>query len=482
MASLPQFIGREREIAVLESAYQSGEAELVSVVGRRRVGKTALVREVYGNRIVFELTGVQRAPRREQLRNFGLQLSRLSGLAIGPPEDWLAAFHQLIGVLEKHPVGTSPVLFFDELPWLATRRSGFLRAFGYFWNSWASRQNLVVVICGSAASWMLQHVVRDRGGLHNRITRRIQLDPLTLHETELFLRSRGVGLDRYQITQLYMALGGIPHYLKAVQPGRSAAQNIDALCFDPSGLLYDEFELLYPALFDKAERHMQVVRALAQRHYGMDRSVLLKVAKLTNGGGSTKVLEELVQSGFVTAFQPFQKNRRKQYYRLTDFFSLFYLRFMRTHRRDGAGTWQAIHGSAAYRTWTGYAFENIGLTHIAQLKMALRIAGIHSRAASFYRAGTADEPGAQIDLVLDRTDSILSCFEFKFSGQTYTLTKREAQHLRERERIFLAGQSKRKQVMWTLVAPFGMKANEHSTGLIQNVVTLDALFRSNPVD
>lgn len=271
-------IGRVEEKEVLNKALASTEAEMISVIGRRRVGKTYLVRTVYEGKIAFEISGLQDATGEEQLRNFANQLRKFSRskITISTPKDWLEAFFILIDFLEQCDLETQPVIFFDEVPWMATHKSGFLKGLSYFWNSWAVQQNVVVVICGSAASWMIQKILRDKGGLHNRVTRRIRLHPFTLAETEHFLNHRGIRFEPYQLLQLYMVMGGIPHYLKEIEGGKSATQNIDKICFGESGLLRDEFLSLYPALFKHAEYHTAIIRTLAAKPNGLTRSDLIK--------------------------------------------------------------------------------------------------------------------------------------------------------------------------------------------------------------
>ena len=265
------------------------------------------------------------------------------------------------------------MVFFDELPWLDTHRSGFLNAFGFFWNSWAVKKNIVVVICGSAASWMIQKVVHNKGGLYNRITKRLHLQPFSLRETELYLQNKGLNLNRYQITELYMAMGGIPHYLKEIQKGESVAQSIDRTCFAKGGTLYDEFEQLYPSLFENAESHMAVVRALAAKPSGLSRLEIGQISGISNGGGLSKTLEELQHSGFITEYLPFGRVKRDSLFRLSDEYSLFYLKFIETLKKEGAGIWQSFHASPAFHAWSGYAFESICLKHVPEIKKALGI-------------------------------------------------------------------------------------------------------------
>jgi len=410
-------IGRKAEQTILQEALLSNEAEMVSVIGRRRVGKTFLITSTYKAQTLFEITGIQNTTRQLQLRNFRDVLTEYaqSNLPIEIPKDWLAAFQLLKQYLKPLLDNQKKVLFFDELPWLDTHKSGFLQAFGYFWNSWASRQNLVVVICGSAASWMIQKVVRDKGGLHNRITKRIHLKPFTLGETETYLKSRHIHFDRYQLLHLYMAMGGIPHYLKEIKGGKSAAQNIDTICFSETGLLKDEFSNLFAALFKNSNKHIEVVRSLAKKQLGMTRNDIVKNTKFTSGSSLSK-------------------------------------------------------------TWSGYAFESICLKHLPQIKKALSIGGVYSLASTFYKQGTKTQKGVQIDLVLDRNDHVVNLFEIKFYKEAMHLSKSYAATLREKMAIFRGATKTRKQLFWMVISTFGLLHNEHSLGLIDTVLEMDDLF------
>ncbi len=475
-----EVIGRKPEIAVLRRALESNEAELVAVVGRRRVGKTFLVRSIYARHIVFELAGLQDANAKKQLKNFYLLLQTWFGEeAVSQiPEDWLTAFHVLGRILDKQAPGAQkPVLFFDELSWLDSRKSGFLEAFGNFWNIWASRRQVVVVICGSAASWMIEKVVNNRGGLHNRITQNLHLQPFTLAETEEFFRSRSIKLDRYHILQIYMALGGVPHYLKEVQAGMSAIQNIERICFSPGGTLRNEFMKLYPALFEHAENHIAIIRALAGNHIGMTRKAIVAQTKMPDGGTSTRYLTELEQSGFITSYFPFGKSKREVVFRLTDEYSLFYLNFIESQLHQGNDTWHHLSQTQHYKAWSGYAFESICLKHLPQIKQAMGVSGIYVEASAFYSKGNQQEPGIQIDLLLDRKDQVINLFELKFYNETLSLSAHDADALREKTRIFKALTKTKKQVFLCLIASFGLKVNEHSLSVVDKWFDMDVLFR-----
>ena len=473
-----QLTGRKEEQQILLNALTSQEAEMVAVFGRRRVGKTFLVKQTYGDRITFDLTGLQHATNADQLHNFSLQLTGRMNLPIPlkVPTDWLEAFFLLSNYLQGQSETQKQVVFFDEVPWLAGHKSGFLMGLSWFWNSFAVTRNLVVVICGSAASWMIQKIVNDRGGLHNRITKRIFLKPFTLTETEAYLKSRNIRFNHYQLTQLYMAIGGIPHYLKEVEAGKSAIQNINDLCFSPNGLLRDEFSRLYPSLFAHAENHISVVRVLAQSRQGMSRPDIVQVGKFSEGGRTTKVLEELEQSGFITTYYPFGKKKKDTLYRLTDEYSLFYLRFIEKNREEGNDVWQHLSQTQAAKIWNGYAYENLCLKHLPQIKKALGISGIYATFSSFLQRSKAGQQGAQIDLVLDRNDQIINLFEIKFYNSEIALTETDAKALRQKIAIFQTTTRTRKYLMMTLITAFGLKHNMHSLGLVEKVLTLEDLF------
>jgi hypothetical protein len=471
-------IGRAKEQDTLRKALQSDESEMVAVFGRRRVGKTYLVRSFFKENVNLEFTGVQNATLEEQLTAFFFLIKQYtkSSSELTKPKTWLDAFLQLITILEKEKTNKKRIIFFDELPWLATHRSGFLKAFGFFWNNWASKNNMLIIICGSAASWMIQKIVKDKGGLHNRITRRIHLKPFTLAETEVFLDSKQLNLNHYQILQIYMIMGGIPHYLKEVERGKSAIQNIDDICFSKEGLLNDEFNNLYAALFKNSDNHIAIIRVLSKKWKGLTRSEIIKNSGLSDGGGFTKVLNELLHSGFVTAYFPFEKKKKTMLYRLTDEYSLFYLHFIETNRRNVKGAWKALSQSSVFKNWSGYAFESVCLKHIEQIKKGLQIGGIYSETSGFIYKGDEFLPGIQIDLLIDRNDQTVNICEMKFYQKEFIISKSYAEQLRRKISVFSEVTKTKKQIFLTIMTTFGLLENKHSQGLVDNQLTMDILF------
>ncbi len=471
--------GREEERHVLREAFRSGQPHFISVYGRRRVGKTFLVRAVFDKEMTFEFTGIHGVDLPVQLAQFAHALNQVikPKRAVPVPKTWMEAFQQLTRHLHGLKSNKKKVVFFDELPWICAPRSGFLSALEHFWNSWASkRKDILLIVCGSAASWMIKNIVRNRGGLHNRITKQIRLLPFTLAETESFLRMSGVKLDRYQIIQLYMAMGGVPHYLKEAMPGKSAAQIIDATCFSPNGLLKDEFTNLFRALFDESAGHDSIVRALAKKDMGITRSEVIAKTGLSNAGSTTRMLDELVESGFVTRYMPFGKKVRESLFRLTDLYSIFYLHFIEKAKSQGRGSWIKQALLPAWRAWSGYAFENICLLHVGEIKKALGISGVYTEQSSWINSKKSKLPGAQIDLLIDRQDFVINLCEMKYSQGPFLISKKYAAELHRKINVFRTATGTRKSIFLTLVTTFGVEKNQHSIGLIQNEVTMDALF------
>lgn len=472
-------IGREKEQQILTATLLSEEAELLAIYGRRRVGKTYLIRQFYEKSLCFEFSGQHNATLQEQLENFGVKLDETMGslFPTTPPKSWSEAFGRLKIYLEPKIISGKTVLFFDEFPWIDTPKSGFLGAFDYFWNDWASRKNnLKVVICGSAASWMIRKVIQNRGGLHNRVTQRIRLLPFTLNETESFFKQRNIHLDRYQITQLYMAFGGIPHYLKEIQKGQSTAQIINNLCFDKGGLLYDEFNMLFSSLFNNYEIHKSIVRQLAQKTVGLTRNEIIEQLKLSSGGTISQILEELTDSGFVTTFIPFGKNQKDLIYKLSDEYSLFYLKFIEKGKYKGEDVWNQLSQLPTYKTWCGFAFETLCLKHINAIKKALSIAGIYSEASIWRYQGDKENLGSQIDLLIDRKDNCINICEVKFSETEYVIDKKYAQEIHQKLSVFKNKTQTKKTLFFTAITTYGVLQNEHKNRWVDKELTMDDLF------
>jgi uncharacterized protein len=470
---MQKIIGREKELQILADLKTNSEPEFVAVYGRRRIGKTFLIRKAFENQFDFYLTGIANASTEQQLMNFRSAFIQQSDIELESlPKDWFEAFQNLrILILKKnnHPV----IIFLDELPWLDTSNSDFVMALEHFWNSFGSAQeNLKLIVCGSAASWIINKLINNHGGLHNRITKRIPLAPFTLKETEQFLLSKDIVLDRYQIIQLYIVMGGIPFYLNAIKKGFSAFQNIDNLCFNESGLLRNEYKNLYHSLFQNAEKHETVIEILSKKSMGLSRDEIIKLGGLSNGGNTTKILEDLETSGFIKKYLPFNRKSRNSLYQLIDNYSLFYHKFIKDSKALGENTWHNMINSATWRAWSGYAFEIVCLSHISSIKKALSINGIYSEIAAWRSL----ENAAQIDLLIDRKDNVITVCEIKFSTDEFIIDKAYAQNLKNKLQVLKSESKTKKTLFLAMITTFGIKNNDHSTSLVQNSITMDSLF------
>lgn len=470
-----KLIGRIKELETLKSVLNSDKSEFIAVYGRRRVGKTFLIRSALNQKFTFQVTALANATLSQQLTNFHIALLKdYPAIEHSPATNWFSAFQQLTAYMETVKEARK-VIFFDELPWFDTQASGFIQALEHFWNSWASARNdVILIVCGSAASWMINKLIHNKGGLYNRVTKRIKLAPFTLHECELFLQSKNSVLDRYQIIQLYMAFGGIPYYWDEVIPGKSAAQNINEICFSENGLLRSEFPNLFRSLFNNYQNHEAVINALTQKAKGLTRDEIIDSTGLPNAGSTTRILTELEESGFIRKYTPFGKKSRNSLYQLHDFYSLFYQRFIKNSVLLNQDNWLTYIDSPKYRVWSGYAFEQVCLYHLPQIKQALGISGVQT-SVSAWRSKSKIQ-GAQIDLVIDRRDQVINLCEMKYSIHPYTINNTYAKELREKTGVFKSETNTRKSVFLTMITTFGLKTNSNSTGLVQNDLKMDILF------
>ncbi|SHK82460.1 hypothetical protein SAMN05444266_101267 [Chitinophaga jiangningensis] len=471
-----RLIGREKELNLLDKAMNSETSQFIAVYGRRRIGKTFLIREAFQQKFTFYLTGVANTNLQQNLSNFHRAIQKYNlGEPVSVPQNWFDAFALLEELLLKS-THDRKVVFLDELPWLDTAQSGFIQALDYFWNSFASaRKDIILIVCGSAASWMINTLIHNKGGLHNRVTLRIRLEPFSLKECEIFFQRRGGVFSRYQIVQLYMVLGGVPFYLDHVDVSMSAAQNINRLCFQRDGLLTEEFNDLYTSLFNKAERHLLVIEALSKKVRGLTRSEIIDYTGLPNAGSTTRILRELEESGFIRKYSPFGKREKSSLFQLSDFYSLFYIRFIRGNHLYEENTWLNGLESPQHRAWSGYAFEQVCLAHLAEIKNALGISGIQTTSSSWINSGEGNK--RQIDLVIDRKDDVINICEMKFSASPFTIDKKYQEELQDKIDTFRAATNTNKAIFLTMITTFGLVRNMYANGLVQNNLTLEDLFR-----
>ena len=478
MNSKEPFIGRFGERRLFKEILSEPGPAFVAVYGRRRVGKTFLVRRASGRHLKFELTGIRDASLKEQLETFGKRLAEQSeGKFCATPKSWFEAFDLLARWMETLPRTSKHVVFLDEMPWLAGPRSRFLSALDQFWNTWGSKwAQLILVVCGSAASWMIRKLLHDKGGLHNRVTHRIRLAPFSLGESrELLHKGRKMPMSNLQIAELYMALGGIPYYLKLARRGESAAQIVDRACFRRHAPLRNEFKMLYPALFDSPDSHMGIVRALAKKP--LTYSEIAAASGLAGGGTLTMKLRELHESGFIRLSLPFGKKKKDTLYHLSDEYTLYYLKWIESWRGDDGG-WTKMRSSPRWHAWSGIAFEEMCTKHLNPIKSALGISGVYTESSAWtYRPTDRSETGTQIDMLIDRADDCINLCEMKYSDAEFVIDKGYASILRQRRETFRRVTGTRKNLFLTFVTTHGVKNNAYGLELVDASVTLDALFK-----
>lgn len=469
-------IGRKKEQKELKKLLKSNKSELLAVYGRRRIGKTYMIRTFYEKEIVFHFSGLFESDLKEHMQLFGQTLKRCSNKSkhLKTPTSWFEAFDMLQTFIERKRSKKKKVIFLDEVPWMATHKSRFLTAFENFWNSWASvRKDIIVVICGSAASWMINKVEKNKGGLYNRVTKRIILDPFNLAETEAFLQSKNIQLSRYHIIQTYMILGGIPYYLEQIQKGESPTQFTDRLLFHKKGELRNEFKLLFESLFGEDNNHTNLIRLLAKHREGLKRDELISKLKITSGGGFTKIIEELTASGFVMEFLPYGFKRKEKVYKVIDNFSLFYVKFI---ENKAIKNFNNAVGSRVWSSWSGLTFENICIYHNKQVIHALGLHKINTEVSSWNHQGNSEMPGSQIDMIIARGDNAINICEIKFYENPFTITSKYKKELLLKRASFEHHAKIKQSIFYTFITVHGVTENLNKSDMVHSEIIAEELF------
>lgn len=475
-----QLVGRQKEIGLLDKYFLSDKAEFVALYGRRRVGKTFLINQVFKNKFTFSMTGIMDGDKNAQLFAFSDAMDRYGNPLEKHPDNWYDAFQELRRFLStKITKSKRCVVFIDELPCFDTKKSNFINALGYFWNSWASQQSgLLLIVCGSSTSWMMKNVIDNHGGLHNRITHEMHLKEFSLHETELYLGQKGFPWDRLMVLQTYMVMGGIPYYLSLMDASESLAQNIDRLFFSDDGEMRREFGRLYKTLFSTPEPYISIVEALFEKKRGMTRDEIAKVLKISPNGNLTKMLQNLVDCDMARFYRVRNKtiSARNGIYQLADFYSMFYLQFMK-NRTTNEHFWTQSLNTPAINNWMGLAFERICMAHIPHIKRALHIDGIKSEHYSWRGCDSDSQKQTQVDLIIERADRMANVCEAKYSVKPYILDKEEYDKYTRRIDLFKQQTAYNGGTIPTFITTYGLQRNAYSDYIISQI-TMDELFVS----
>lgn len=469
-------IGREQEQELLHRAYESDSSQFVAVYGRRRVGKTYLVRECFDGKFVFQHSGIAKANTKLQLRYFKESLLKSDMPKARLPKDWIEAFSMLEQLIEQSEA-EKKVVFIDEIPWMDTPRSNFITALEYFWNSFASaRKDILLIVCGSATSWIINKVLKNHGGLHNRVNLRISLQPFTLHECELYAKNMGIRATRYELLEYYMVLGGVAFYWSVLDKGKSVAQNIDSLLFSRTGQLHNEFNELYDSLFNNSEPYLRVIDTLGIIKVGLPRTKLLEKISMPSGAYATRILDDLEECGFIRKYNAFGKKRNDAIYQLIDNFTLFYFKFMKDNKGDDEHFWSHSYLSPVRYSWVGLAFERVCMQHVSQIKHKLGISGVLTSVSSWSaKSDPVYGQGAQIDMLIERADNVVNICEIKFSQDQYAISQEYSQSLAHKVERFLQTTKTKKTLHLTMITANGLAHNEY-WGMVQSEVVAEDLF------
>jgi AAA+ ATPase superfamily predicted ATPase len=488
----PKIIGREPECHILEQCYRSPKAEFIAVHGRRRVGKTYLLREYFAKKkdcVFLKVTGMQQGTMTEQIANFMESVAEAflyPGARLEPGKNWREAFKILTDNIKISAPNKKIVLFFDEFPWMATKNSKLLQFLEYFWNHhWSADARIKLIVCGSVSSWIIKNIINNKKGLYNRVTRSIHLEPFNLYNTKKFLAYRGLKLSNKQVAELYMALGGIPHYLEKIERGLSCAQIIEHLAFRKKSFFLTEFETLYASLFDDPATTIEIVRTIAKHVYGIGQEELArKLKSISSGGTLVKRLEDLASAGFIMSFKPHQHKKKGLYYKVIDEYSLFYFQWIESVKSTllgkglKPGYWDKIKVMPAYRSWAGYAFESLCYKHLVQISEALHLSPTAiPNTWRFSPKANSKESGAQIDLLFDRDDGVINLCDMKYKDTAFIIDKKYAADINRKIEVFKEKTRTEKQILFSIISANGLKETMYSEEMIDGIVTLDDLFK-----
>jgi AAA+ ATPase superfamily predicted ATPase len=483
-------IGRIFEKNELEEAYSSKKAELIAVYGRRRIGKTYLIKNCFQPKkcIYFQTVGIYQGLMKDQLARFSKELGETfyHGATLKPFNTWIEAFDELTKAINLLPKTKKIILFFDELPWLASRKAGILSALEYFWNRyWTNDPRLKIIVCGSSASWIIRKIIKNRGGLHNRVTRKLRVLPFNLAETHLYLEYLGYSCNLQQTLRLYMLMGGVPFYLNNFKKNRSIDQNINQLFFNKTSLFFNEFDEIFLSLFNNAEQYKIILTLIAQHRNGLPRHRITEESNhlIPKGGRLTQQLQDLEDAGFIASYRPFAHKKLGVYYRINDEYCYFYLKWIAPIKEtlqqdDITHYWKRVISTPDYFSWLGYTFENICFKHLALIKKALNIDDTALSSPWSYRPRQGSpEKGAQIDLLFDREDNAITLCEIKYGEELFTIDKKYAEVLNQRVNIFKEKTRTKKQIFLAMITATGLKQTMYSEDMIQGTVTLNDLFK-----
>ncbi len=469
-------IGRKKEIETLKNIYNDNKSHFVAIYGRRRIGKTYLVNEVFKNDMIFHHSGVANGTLKEQLFAFKASLKNCNYLKDVKITNWFEAFEELKDLIRESQTERK-IIFIDELSWMDTPKSDLMAALESFWNGWASfREDIVLIVCASATSWMLKKIIHNKGGLYNRLTEQIHLNQFTLKECEEYFNTQCILVNKIQILEYYMILGGVPYYYNFIKKGLSVAQNIDNMIFKHDAPLRDEFKYLFSSIFKNPDIYLKIISALAKKKIGLTREEIIKYSKITNSGDLSTKLDELESCGFIRKYNCFGMKTKGAMYQIIDSFIIFYYSFLNEDPNDEY-YFENLYQTPTINTYYGFAFERVCLLHINEIKESLGIRGVSTECNAWYCKKDLDNGifGSQIDLLIVRKDQIINLCEMKFSNVEYTIPDKVMQSIYTKISDLRTITKTKYAIHPTLITPIGVKQNSNSLSM-QAIITLEDLF------
>ena len=470
-------IGRKNEIKKLNDCYSSDESSFVAIYGRRGVGKTYLIKNVFENRFTFRHVGIYKGTTQEQLHSFSSSLKEYGLTNFETPQNWFEAFDLLKELIKYKNNTDKKVIFLDEISWIYTQGSDFIKAFEHFYNSWCTgRNDILLIICSSITSWIMKKIIHNKGGLYNRLTEQIYLRPFSLNECEEFSIANKLSLTKKQIIEIYMIIGGIPYYWTFYKKGNSVPQFIDNTFFVDKAPLENEFKYLFSSLFNSPKDYLKIVDSLSTKNIGLTRKQILSSTKIKDTGLFSSKLEELIDCDFVRRYSTYGQKKREIIYQLTDPFLIFYYHFLK-NKQNIDYFWEEQINNPAINSWKGIAFERICFAHSYNIKKALGISGVLTSIYPWSVSKDLDKGifGSQVDMVIERKDEIINLVEIKFCSGPYVITSKYFNELEKKKNDFITATKTNSSIHLTFITLNGVQENTYSKE-IQSFISAIDLF------
>ncbi len=472
-----KIISRKEEKKDLEYCERSKKSELICVYGRRRVGKTFLVEQTFRD-FAFRAVGLEKGTTKQQLKSFGQRLIEYGDDIKQTPENWFEAFSRLDKILSGESIRRSlngkKIVFLDEFPWFATKKSDFLVAFEDYWNRRGTQDgDLLFIICGSATSWIIKNVIKNTGNMFQRVTKKICVEPFTLAETELFFKDREFDWSREQIAECQMIFGGLPFFFDLMNTSQSLVKNINRLLFDKDALFGDETKKLLDATLSESPIYEKILSKLAFARYGIKKSEL-QVEIAAPNGTYGRAVQDLVDCGYVIEYKKKYEEYNPLYIQLVDPFLLFHYHYLSKEKR--IDSYEDLIGNIGrYDNWRGTAFEILCLNNTASIKSALGIRGVKTECYPWYNSTDKKNERVQIDMVIERADKITNLCEIKYTNKPFVIDASYEQELIKKRDIFKEKTGTSQALKVIIISAAGVSGTRY-TSYISDIITLDDIF------